>query len=57
MFCARTGVAPGVVATPVYDQSLVGSQVPALAMRNCTSRRCCDCPAGAIDCPAQSTVT
>jgi hypothetical protein len=57
MFCARTGVAPGVVAMPVYDQSLAVSHVPVLAMRNCTSRRCCDCPAGAIEVFEQSTVT
>ena len=34
-----TGVEPGVVATPVNDQSFVGSHAPALAMRNCTSLR------------------
>src|SRR3954453_13107730 len=39
------------------DQSLDGSQVPAEAMRNCTSRRHADCPAGAMFCPAQLTVT
>ena len=40
-----------------YDQSFVGSQVPALVIRNWTSRRQSDCPAGAITCPAQETVT
>ena len=30
---------PGVVATPWYDQSLVGSQAPLLAIRNWISLR------------------
>src|SRR5262249_18102134 len=34
MFGALTGVAPGVVAIPVYDQSLVGSHAPELVIRN-----------------------
>ena len=37
MRCTSTGVPPGVVFTPVIDQSLLGSQAPELAMRNCTS--------------------
>ena len=32
-------------------------EVPAEATRNCTSRRQADCPAGAMFCPAQLTVT
>ncbi|WP_396711437.1 hypothetical protein [Microbispora sp. H11081] len=56
MFCTVTGV-DGVVDTPVNDQSFDGSHVPALAMRNCTSRRDSDCPCGAMTWPEQSIVT
>lgn len=47
MFSTVTGVDPGVVATPLYDQSFDGSHEPELAIRNWTSRRDCDCPCGA----------
>ena len=46
MRCTSAGVPPGVGFTPVIDQSLLGSQAPELAIRNCTSFLKCCCPPG-----------